>query len=1031
MAWDGKYDKVWMGSNSDTSSESPSPQRLHPGQCSGGPYGATNLSSYFGGLFEYDSKTSSLTGKSLNYTKDNQGLFTATGDTITAYPGFEGTSTGVVGSGDWMTVGGKTYSVTYTGTPNDKTTGFLNLGGDATSSTLLEIQYDTTTRSWQIKVPQSQNWMDQWQGQVQKDSTFSLPPGALLPGGVSVTVTVNTAPSLEIKPAELPWTNFTASSGAVLQAKVDADGNWLLQGIPSNLWSGSGSGTSFTGGTLPNGFRPTFTLAKPPETRASSDQVGLIFSSGGTDFTAQQPISSFTASDGSGTTIATLKLNSVWKANQLAQPGGATFTYAASEAGIAGANAGSYTIDPGTGSITRTYQNIEDTWDSGGVVGDYLALLNAGLLGATGRFNYNGKSKSIGDLYILQKPGAISPWFDKAYGPVAKGVFGQTAWAEADQDNDYWNTWSSLLNGYAPSVYSFGLSDRFGNSYDIDLNLEKYSPDGGDTFLKYNPQASTFESAFSVVDGSSIQGDLYPLFIEYQIGGFGQPGDPGYNDIYDFLPDYNLSRPIVTVQTPLGEKRIRVEFQGGLLQPGSDLEIISNPGINQAALQALAGLGVTLNATGITARLTVAPGEKASLSSDPDLVADDLLGELSDPDGTRRADRKLLVYGVTEGGAITPLTFDPIIGAGGRFFDLNNDGTPDFFTLSLIDGGYGDRDGLVNGVIDEFSFAGFADLTNLQFTNAGSGIVTISDPSNAAAAAVSLRATLSSRPDSSNQIGYVVLNPSEVASADSLLTDLTWLRGRARTLFSTLESKDVTLPAISFDRDIQLINGQSLRFFEVVDASLDQLSSLADSRFRLLSSAAFANGQVASNSSSGVSFSLSLQPGDPGLNALISTAQGSAPVLDLSAFTAARNLSGTVVLAREAQFTSSAGFYRTLDASGTVIAADGITRLRPGDSAYAAEALRPSNLIAQLGDLTIADRQTTSRSFSGVSSGTFLAPFAQVNGNTFFAYGAANSDGISHFRSLGNNLLGLEDLWGGGDNDFDDLIIGLDVRAVV
>jgi hypothetical protein len=113
-----------------------------------------------------------------------------------------------------------------------------------------------------------------------------------------------------------------------------------------------------------------------------------------------------------------------------------------------------------------------------------------------------------------------------------------------------------------------------------------------------------------------------------------------------------------------------------------------------------------------------------------------------------------------------------------------------------------------------------------------------------------------------------------------------------------------------------------------------------------------------------------------------------------------------------------------------VIAADGITRVRPGDSSYTTEALRSSNRIAQLDGLAVANNQTTSRSFSGISGGSFLAPFAQVNGNTFFAYGSANTDGISHFRSLGNNLFGLEDLLGGGDLDFDDHVIGVNFASV-
>lgn len=1033
VEWEPTYHKVWMGSSQSNTTNLNALSGTNPVSVSGGPYGATNLFKYYDDLFEFEPGTGTFTGKSLNYTQSNQGLFTATGDTITAYHGFEATTTGVNGNGQWITADGTTYSVKVNqGTPDKETKGFLNLGGTS-GNTQIQIQYVGGTNPWQVSVPTSQNWIQDWQGKVQQNSTFSVANNGLLPGNppVQVTVTVQSPPSVAINPAPLSWTNFTASNGAILQAMVDANGHWHLKGDPSNLWSGSGSGTSFPAlGVLSNGFQPTFTLAKLPDATATSDQVGLIFSAGKTNFTAPAPITSFTATDTSNKTIAKLTPNSIWKANQLAQPQVNPFTYAANEAGIAGANAGSYTLE---GDAVKTiYQNIQDSWDSGGVVGDYLSLLNAGLLGATGQFIYNQQKGTIGDLYRLQGQGAGSPWFDKINGPVAKGIFGQTAWAQRDQDKNYWNTWSSVLNKYAPNVYSFGLSDRFANSYDIHLNLKEITPGHDDVFLQYNKDATKAESAFSVADNGSIQGGLYPLFIEYQIGGFGQQGDKGYNYKYDFLPDYNQTRAIVNVPTPQGEKEIRVEFQGGQLSEGSDVEIISNLGINQATLQDLASLGVRTNATAIAFQLATDPGAEASLSSDPNLVAAEFLADLRDPFGRLPA-RKLLYYALnTATGALSPLSYDPITGAGARFFDLNNDGTPDLFTLSLIDGGYGDKDDLANGVIVDPSVAGFVDLANLQFTSAGSGTVTVSDPSNAAPAAVNLRATLNSRPNSSNQIGYVVLNAAEVASADALLSDLNWLRGRAQTLFSTLESKDVTLPPAgsAFARDLQLINGQSLRFFEVVDASLEQLSSLSDSRFRLLSSAAFANGQVAFSSTSGVRFSLALLPGDLGLNALISTAQGRAPVLDLSAFTAAQSLSGSVVLGREADFNSSAGFYRSLDANGTVIAADGITRLRPGDSAYAAEALRSSNLIAQLGNLAVADNQTTSRSFSGVSGGSFLAPFAQVNGNTFFAYGAANTDGISHFRALGNNLFGLEDLLGGGDRDFDDLLIGFNFDAV-
>ena len=1031
--WNPNYNTVWIGSDANTSTNLNAFSGTTPVSITGGQYGATNLFQYYSDIFQYDAATSRFTGKSLNYTQNNQGLFTATGDTITAYPGFAGTATGVNGTGQWIAADGSTYSVTFTGKPDATTQGTLNLGGEA-GNTVLQIQYVSASKTWQVNVPTSQGWTSQWQGQVQKGSTFSVAGGGFLPGTseVSVTVTVETPPSQSITPAPLEWSNFSAANGAVLQAMVDADGNWLLQGNPTNAWNGSGIGTSFAAtGLLPNGFQPTFTLAKAPDSTATSDQVGLIYSAGDNNFSATKPITSFTATDPSGTTIATLTPNSIWKANQLIPPAGSQFVYAANEAGIAGANAGSYTLDS-EGNVTATYPNISQSWDSGGVVGDYLSLLNAGLLGATQPFVY-GQNQAIpvGQLYTLQQPGEVSPWFDKVHGPVANGLFGQNAWLPADQQNNYWNTWSSLLNTYAPSVYSFGLSDRFANSYDINLNLEAITPRSGDRFLQYNEDAATAEQAFTVVDGGSITGSLYPLFIEYQIGGFGQPSDPGYNPNHDFLPDYNQTRTIIAVPTPQGEKQIRVEFRQGQLVAGSDLQLLNNLELDPVTLQTLSGLGVVSNATGIAFQLDTLTGTSASLNSDLDLVAADLLSHLSDASG-RLANRRLLAYSlIANGGGVTPLSFDPVTGTGAQFFDLNNDGIAEFFTLSLIDGMVGDTDGQANGRIAAASFSSYADLPNLGFSRQGSDILTVSDPTTTAPVGLNLSAKLLNRPESSNQIGYVVLKPEEQAAPARSLQDPGWWRSRARILFHTLEAQDLTLSSdADFQRDIRLLNGQSLRFFEVVDGSLDQLDSLSDSRFRMLSLSDASGREATYTSETGTRFVLSLRDQDPGLNALISQEQDRAPVLDLTPLNTARAVEGSLTLAREADLNAVAGFYRTMNHEGAVLGSDGLTILNPGDAGYAEAALRSDNVVTALGGLSVADNEASRRNVSFRVAGV-LAPFAQVNGETFFAYGAANRDGLAHFRVLGNNSFGLEDLLGGGDHDFDDLIISFDFKTII
>ncbi|MEY4806364.1 MAG: hypothetical protein RLZZ206_753 [Cyanobacteriota bacterium] len=500
------------------------------------------------------------------------------------------------------------------------------------------------------------------------------------------------------------------------------------------------------------------------------------------------------------------------------------------------------------------------------------------------------------------------------------------------------------------------------------------------------------------------------------------------------VPGTTVETVVVAIELPTGESRqIPVTIGGASLSSGSEFKIVPVSGINQEGLDKLIQSGVKLNSTAIDFVVDVAQGQKfVALAASSELVAADLLPQLGNGSG-RLSSRKLLFYAQNpDTGTISPLTFDPITGAGARFFDTNNDGAPDFFSLSLIDGGYGDEDGLRNGKIDDRSFAGFADLNNISFSSQASGMLTVAQLGNSAPVAVSLRANLGGRSSSSNEIGYVVLAPDELPGSANLLNDFAWLRGRAKTLLSSLESTDVTLPANTrFERDILLINGQSLRFFEVQDASLNQLTSLSDSRFRYLNTADIGNNQASFSSGSGVRFSLDILPGDLGLNALIAQAQVQAPVLDLSALTAAQSLQGTVALGREAEFDSVVGFYRALDAQGTIVAADGVTRLRPGDLGYGEVALRTGNLVNQLGNLSVADDKSTSLNFADVTGGSFLAPYTLVNGNTFFAYSAASSDGISHFRSLGNNLFGLEDVFGGGDLDYDDMVIGFNFTTII
>jgi len=285
--------------------------------------------------------------------------------------------------------------------------------------------------------------------------------------------------------------------------------------------------------------------------------------------------------------------------------------------------------------------------------------------------------------------------------------------------------------------------------------------------------------------------------------------------------------------------------------------------------------------------------------------------------------------------------------------------------------------------------------------------------------AVNLKATLSTRAATANEISYIVLNDGEAVTF-STLTD------RAQVLFSNLQNSDVPdLSRYSFQRQFSLVNGQSLRFFETSNTTLSALAAgkasieALGSGFQWLSSTV-AGGVASFTSSSGINFKLELSSDALGLGQLLAQEQAKAPLLDFTGM-AGKTLSGNYLIAREASYNSNLSFYRVLDTVGTVKdSATGLSYV-PGDSNYAAVA--KANTVSSLSNLAVANFQLGSGNIT-LNETNYLAPMALVNGSdTFFAFAAANSDGFAHFRSLGDNIIGLEDMRGGGDRDFDDLII--------
>ena len=161
-------------------------------------------------------------------------------------------------------------------------------------------------------------------------------------------------------------------------------------------------------------------------------------------------------------------------------------------------------------------------------------------------------------------------------------------------------------------------------------------------------------------------------------------------------------------------------------------------------------------------------------------------------------------------------------------------------------------------------------------------------------------------------------------------------------------------------------------------------------------------------------------------------------VIDLRGIT--QDVKADFVINREAAFNNFVGFYKVADENGGIdVDADGTVDFRPGDSGYAQAAIK--NRVAGI-DLRVDNQGTASFTDKTLTGGSIFAPFILTNGCTvdqvlngqvdqaYFAYIGANADKVDHIRLLGNNVFGFEDLAGGGDKDYNDVVVRVNLSVV-
>ncbi|MBN3894640.1 MAG: DUF4347 domain-containing protein [Nostoc sp. NOS(2021)] len=155
-------------------------------------------------------------------------------------------------------------------------------------------------------------------------------------------------------------------------------------------------------------------------------------------------------------------------------------------------------------------------------------------------------------------------------------------------------------------------------------------------------------------------------------------------------------------------------------------------------------------------------------------------------------------------------------------------------------------------------------------------------------------------------------------------------------------------------------------------------------------------------------------------------------VIDLRGVTS--QVKADFVVNREAAFKNFIGFYQVADENGGIDTnGDGKADILTGQAGYTEAAVR--GRVAGI-DLTVNNQGTAS--YTGTfQPGSIFAPFIIANGTpdalldknpnnnpaVYFPFLGANADKVDHIRLLGNNIFGFEDLPSGGDKDFNDMIV--------
>lgn len=275
---------------------------------------------------------------------------------------------------------------------------------------------------------------------------------------------------------------------------------------------------------------------------------------------------------------------------------------------------------------------------------------------------------------------------------------------------------------------------------------------------------------------------------------------------------------------------------------------------------------------------------------------------------------------------------------------------------------------------------------------------------------------------------------------------------RSRVIFSAIANIPNGFDTINLTRKLTSNYGEQLRFYLVKNSSIDAVKNNGTSNTEII----FSNSSTQQITDLGVDgFSIAWNDGSVNtfqdlvvkINATIEPSplgtglqdQSQGEVIDL------RNATSLVkaefIVNREAAFNNFVGFYQVTDANGGIDTnGDGNVDFLPGQTGYIQAAIQ--GRVTGI-DLTVNNQGTAT--YTGIfQPSSIFAPFIIVDGRpdaildsnlnndpaVYFPFLGANADKVDHIRLLADNTFGFEDLPNGGDKDYNDVILRVNLTAI-